>query len=454
MHSRKKVRLAFGGAVVFLLIAGLAAGVAISRLTQSLRWVAHTYEVQVAVGELTAIMDEAGRARVKFDEQADPAVEQNFDRIAGRVPEKINHLRELVQDNRAQDAAFARLQDVALRRLTVLRARVERRKLGPLETEELAAGTRQLVALGAESQAAAQEMMNNEQQLLVTRRSNSTALYDLLIWILILAFVVSLILLYLYYRMLENELSERERAEAAALESQAASRQLSTRLLHLQDEERRKFSRELHDSLGQYLAAAKMSLDAMASGRSPDESLNGARAHLEQALAETRTISYLLHPPLLDETGLGMATRWYVEGFARRSGIAFTCEVPEDFPRLAHPVELALFRVLQECLTNIHRHAKSSHAVVALNCTPTQVVLRVRDYGGGMAPEVLQRFLSNGTHLGVGLAGMRERVREQQGNLDIQSDSAGVTVVVTVPFIPEVPQSADAESLSTAQSRS
>jgi signal transduction histidine kinase len=454
MPSRKKVRFAFGGAVVFLLIAALAAGVAISRLTQSLRWIAHTYEVQVAVGELTSILDEAGRARAKFDDDADAPAQEIFNQIAGRVPEKIDDLRRLVRDNPAQDAALGRLQDAALRRLAAMHSRIERRKLGSLDSEELAASTRQLVALGAESQAAAQEMMNNEQQLLVTRRSTSTALYGLLIWILILAFVVSLTLLYLYYQMLESELSERERAESLALESQASSRLLSTRLLHLQDEERRKFSRELHDSLGQYLAAAKMSLDALARGRNPDESLDGARAHLEQALAETRTISYLLHPPLLDETGLGMATRWYVEGFARRSGIAFTCEVPDDFPRLAHPVELALFRVLQECLTNIHRHAKSSRAVVSLNCTPSQVLLRVRDYGGGMSPEVLRRFRSNGTHVGVGLAGMRERVREQQGNLDIQSDSAGVTVVVTVPFVPEEPQSSDAESVSTTQSGS
>jgi signal transduction histidine kinase len=452
MPSRKRVRLAFGGAVVFLLIAALAAGVAISRLTQSFRWIAHTYEVQVAVGEVTATMDEAGRARAKFDEQADPAVEQTFLQIAARVPQKLNHLQQLVQDNPVQAEVFVRLQDALLRRLAVFRARIERRKQGPLSADELAEGTRQLVALSAESQVAAREMMDNEQQLLVNRRSTSTALYGLLIWILVLAFLVSLVLLYLYYRMLERELSERERAESLAMESQAASRLLSTRLLHLQDEERRKFSRELHDSLGQYLAAAKMSLDALAARPGPDDSLDSVRAHLEQALAETRTISYLLHPPLLDETGLGLAARWYVEGFSRRSGVAVTCDIPEDFPRLARPLELALFRVLQECLTNIHRHSKSSRAQVTLSCTSTQVLLRVRDYGGGIAPEVLRQFRSNGSHVGVGLAGMRERVREQLGNLDIQSDASGVTVVVTVPFIPEEPQAAAPESVPSTQS--
>jgi hypothetical protein len=202
-----------------------------------------------------------------------------------------------------------------------------------------------------------------------------------------------------------------------AVESQKAARQLSTRLLHLQDEERRKFSRELHDSLGQYLAAAKMSLDALAHKHGEDELLDGARAHLEQSMAETRTISYLLHPPLLDETGLGLAARWYLDGFSQRSGIQVRSEIPEEFPRMAHDVELALFRVLQECLTNIHRHSKSNRADVTLRWMPGEAYLRVRDYGGGIAAEVLRQFRESGSNVGVGLAGMRERVRDQGGNL-------------------------------------
>jgi signal transduction histidine kinase len=180
-----------------------------------------------------------------------------------------------------------------------------------------------------------------------------------------------------------------------------------------------------------------MSLDALAQKHGSDELLKSASSNLEQSMTETRTISYLLHPPLHDETGLGVAARWYLEGFSQRSGIQVNAEIPEDFPRLPRHVELALFRVLQECLTNIHRHAKSSSADVVLHYAPQEAFLRVRDYGSGIAPGVLQQFRDGGSNVGVGLAGMRERVRDQGGNLDIQSDGSGVTVAVTMPLVAE-----------------
>jgi len=434
MQPRKKVKLAFASAVVFLLIAAAAASVSITRLTTNLKWIAHTYDVQVALGDISSTMTVAGRARALFDSTGDASQVPRFESAANSIAQKLAHLEMLVADNSAQRKALERLRDLQTRRLDVLRDAIAHRKLGVRTDEEQKETSWQVVTLGGEAEAVTQEMLENEERLLVSRRAASSVLYVTVMWVLVLAFAVSLVLFYVYYRLLEAELVERERAERVALESQAAARLLSARLLHLQDEERRKFSRELHDSLGQYLAAAKMNLDAFSNRGDSAELLDGARSSLEQALAETRTISYLLHPPLLDETGLSVAARWYLEGFAQRSGIQVDAQIPEDFPRLPRPVELALFRVLQECLTNIHRHSKSSRAEVILQASPREAYLRVRDFGTGIAPEVLRQYRENGTNVGVGLAGMRERVRDQAGTLDIQSEPSGVTVVVTLPL--------------------
>jgi signal transduction histidine kinase len=166
----------------------------------------------------------------------------------------------------------------------------------------------------------------------------------------------------------------------------------------------------------------------------PDNALIGESLKLlDQALTETRTISHLLHPPLLDETGLGSAAKWYVEGFAKRSGIQTSLEIPDDFGRLPSSLELALFRVLQECLTNVHRHSKSTKADVSVQLTKNEVSLRVRDYGGGIPSDVLERFRHHRAHGGVGLAGMRERIHELGGNLEMESDSHGTQVRASLP---------------------
>src|SRR4029077_19627007 len=211
-------------------------------------------------------------------------------------------------------------------------------------------------------------MQDNEQELLEARRQQSERLFRITAYILCAAFVLALALFFLHYRMLNAELKAREQAEASL-------RTLSVRLLELQDQERRKFSRELHDSLGQYLVGAKMTL-AMLAKSVPDSTLIAECTKLlDEAMTETRTISHLLHPPLLDETGFASAARWYVEGFAKRSGIPTSLDLPEDLGRLPDPLELALFRVLQESLTIVHRHSKSSKADVSLRVFTDELVL-------------------------------------------------------------------------------
>jgi signal transduction histidine kinase len=277
-------------------------------------------------------------------------------------------------------------------------------------------------------------MRDEEEQLLRLRTVDSNRFFSISIITLAVAFGLALVLFSIHYRLLNSELAARELAEHAARESEESLRHLTARLLQMQDEERRKFSRELHDSLGQYLAGIKMNLEMVARTNPTDELLLNAIQLLDQSIAETRTISHLLHPPLLDEVGFSSAAKWYLQGFSERSGVEVKVEIPDNLGRLPRSLELGLFRVLQESLTNIHRHSKSSKAEVALIATPSEVVLRVQDYGSGIPQELLRAFRNKRTNFGVGLSGMRERVRELNGQLEIESNRTGTLVSVTLPI--------------------
>ena len=230
----------------------------------------------------------------------------------------------------------------------------------------------------------------------------------------------------------------------------AAVRELSSSLLRSQDDERRKISRELHDSLGQYLAHAKMSLEAL---KRPDATAKETQSFehltdtLEKCLTETRTISYLLHPPLLNEVGLSSAAKWYVEGFSERSGIRVDLIVPNERKRLPDALEIALFRILQESLTNIHRHSRSQSVDIQLQLDAEFVTLQVKDYGQGMASDLLERFTADGTGVGVGLRSMRERISELGGKFEIQSDKNGTLIRVTAPWSDLAKKSVEAASM-------
>jgi len=231
------------------------------------------------------------------------------------------------------------------------------------------------------------------------------------------------------FLQLNTDVTERKEADENL-------RALSGRLLKVQDEERRRFARELHDSLGQYLTAAKIELDLLAKSDRPitAEELGEPVRFVEEAIAETRTISHLLHPPLLDEAGFASAARWYVEGFSKRSGIEARLTIPVQLPRLPQNVETALFRILQESLINVHRHSGTRSAEIHLTIADFDLVLVIEDYGRGIPAHVLQHFNKTGTDTGFGLAGIRERVKELGGTLGLDSNSHGTTMTVTVPI--------------------
>lgn len=218
--------------------------------------------------------------------------------------------------------------------------------------------------------------------------------------------------------------------------AEEALRKLSGRLLGIQDQERRRIARELHDSLGQYLAALKIALELLTS-TPPDRSkplITECTDIVEKSIAETRTLSHLLHPPLLDEAGFASAATWFVTGFSQRSGIPVSLELPEDLPRLSEAVEIALFRVLQESLTNVHRHSQAKTAEIKVEVDAEEISMEVSDHGRGMPDHVLRQLRGDGTKLGVGLAGMRERIHELGGTFDVISDQNGTTVRASVPL--------------------
>jgi PAS domain S-box-containing protein len=219
--------------------------------------------------------------------------------------------------------------------------------------------------------------------------------------------------------------------------AEEALRKLSGRLLGIQDQERRRIARELHDSLGQYLAGLKIAIEMLGNSPGPEQSrslLAECSQILEKAIAETRTLSHLLHPPLLDEAGFASAASWFVTGFSQRSGIPVTLELPEDMPRLSEAVEIALFRVLQESLTNVHRHSQTPAAEIKVENDAEEISIEVCDHGKGMPQHVLEQIQGEGSKLGVGLAGMRERIHELGGTLEVTSDESGTVIRATVPL--------------------
>ncbi len=214
-------------------------------------------------------------------------------------------------------------------------------------------------------------------------------------------------------------------------------RTLSGQLLRLQDDERRRIARELHDSAGQTLAALSMNLSPFESenGRIGPDLAKAIRESLKLIAGltqELRTISHLLHPPLLDEVGLVSALRLFLEGFTERSKINVNLEITEDFGRLPSDVETAIFRIVQECLTNIHRHSGSSVAKIRVTRRDGQVLVEVADRGKGIPPEK-QKAMEAGAKMGVGTRGMGERVRQLGGTLEITSGSQGTVIVAKLP---------------------
>jgi PAS domain S-box-containing protein len=238
---------------------------------------------------------------------------------------------------------------------------------------------------------------------------------------------------------LENQVGVRthqlEQRNEEVLQQSDQLRELSSRLQQTQDDERRRIARELHDSAGQVLVALGLQLASITQHEVKPQVRKTAQESLEmvrQLSKEIRTVSYLLHPPLLDENGLSGAIQWYIQGLAERSGLKIELLIPKDFRRLPRDTEVAIFRIVQECLTNIHRHSSSKTATIRLSTDGNDVSLEIQDEGKGIPAEKLAGIQTQRS--GVGISGMRERVRHLKGVMNVQSNSKGTKVSITIPI--------------------
>jgi signal transduction histidine kinase len=440
--NQAKVRnvLVFTSALLLFTLGAAATYITTARLIRAQKWVAHTREVQAALSNVGTLAGRAGRIRAQYVQAGDPAQLAEFEAAVADSEQAIVSVQQLTQDNPQQQAACVHLKDLLDRRIAILRQSIASRRQGVTELQKQNEFTLSNLRVVADMDALIQQMQASEDRLLADRQVRTQRLAEQAVVLFCAAFFFSILLLGLHYFLLNRELTARQHAEMAL-------RSLSARLLEMQDAERRRIARDLHDSLGQYLAGAKMTLEVVARSIPPNALLADSIDILDKAIIETRTISHLLHPPLLDEVGFASAAKWYVQGFSERSGISVALNLPDHLGRLPAIVELTLFRVLQESLTNIHRHSRSPEAQITVSWLPGGIEIEVRDRGKGMSPDVLEKFLANDGSVGIGLAGMRERVRDLGGRIEVRSDESGTLIIATLP----VARSVSEDKISVAK---
>lgn len=431
--SGRSLWIIFVCSLLVLVVIGIASDMMTARYASSEYLVSHSHEVQTRLIGLRADLLSAEAARLAYVVSGDPAELPSYEAAMREVPNDIEFLRRLTADNPMQQQRLEELRPLMEQRLGVLRESVELVKKGVTDQAQ----QKKFTETGASLMTSIRGILNaadeDEHSLLMQRESFSERTYAWARGVLIISFFAMTFILFAAFTKLLVELRNREQAEEAI-------RKLSGRLLKVQDEERRRIARELHDSLGQLLTSVKMNLDMLRAadsivGTAETQELLAASVDLvQESLAETRTLSYLLHPPLLDEFGFASAAKWYIEGFSARSKIEVKIDIDPHFGRMPEEVELALFRLLQESLTNIHRHSGSSTAEIQVNKSENSVALAIVDHGKGMSAKTLEKFQTTQSGLGVGLAGMRERVHQLGGSMKINSDARGTIVNVSIPL--------------------
>lgn len=434
MSSTGKANAALAAAIIFLLLSTFAAYFAFARLRTSQVWVGHTRDVQLVLHQFAGTTARASRLKTEFVDSGDISLVERQSEAVVSVRNSLRSIQRLILDNPPQQRNFKSLVELTEKRISLMDEAIALKRSGHGTLEGQVAITRQIVATADATDQILQSMDESEADLLVQRQDRERRSFEVIAGVLATSLFLAMILFLIHHQLLTDQVRERVRAEAA-------QRALSARLLTLQDEERRRFARELHDSVGQQLAAMKMALSLLEKRIPEDNLMQDCLKLLDDSIAETRTISHLLHPPLLDEAGLSSAARWFVEGFAKRSGIEVNLEIYDGAERFSESIELVLFRVLQESLTNVHRHSGAKRADVSLQTSGSYVVLKVKDYGHGLPMGVLQNLREDGTGGGVGLAGMTERIREIGGRLDISSGPGGSEISARVPvrFRPQAP---------------
>ena len=423
----------------FFIIAIIAVSAYLTQrgVSNSTNWVLHTYDVRSELQNLQTQLAEIRASALAYSGSGDEFHLQFFRQHSQYISNAFEDLRKLTADNPQQQQRLSELESISKDYIAQLQgtavSAVPPASISPAK----ATAIRGLDSQEAQVQGVLRSMDQEEIKLLNQRLSHWNRLFWRTSIVLALALFAALGFLAYNFRLLSREIVRTRNLERFQRENVRFSRALSARILDLQDTERRRIARELHDSVGQYLVGLKINLEQLLSARAnlpaAHEKLLADTLDLaDRSMVEVRTISHLLHPPLLDEVGLESATRWYADGFAKRSALKVSLHLDPIVNRLPKEVELALFRVLQESLTNVHRHAGAKSIEVVLTCSAGHVALSVTDDGAGISSEVLTRFLS-GRASGVGLAGMRERLAELDGTLEVERRPHGTAVRATIP---------------------
>ena len=421
--------------LVCLTIIGLGAvayfterGIVVSR-----DWVIHTYQVRSHLNDLQLevmrVQNNETNSLLAGSQSLSQSDEQN-----DLARQTVNTLRTLTEDNPRQQQRLAQLGQMLK----------ENRSL--LDDPRDSAGTRiqlsasehkrqaEIADHGKQIDAIVSSMQDEEESLLDQRLKAWDYLFKRNVLMLALAFAVVTLMLAYNFRLLVLEVARTKDMEKQSRANAESYRLMSARILELQDSERRRIARELHDSVGQYLAGLKINLNQLQTGVriDPPTLLRETVELTDCAIQEVRTISHLLHPPLLEDLGFLSAARWYVDEYGKRSQVKVSLIIDEPIERLPREVEIALFRVLQESLTNVYRHAAARSVDVRIVCNDGHVTLTVADDGKGIPHEVLARF-HDGAAPGIGLGGMRERLAEFGGKILVDSSSGGSVVQAVIP---------------------
>jgi signal transduction histidine kinase len=421
----------------FVAVIAVAAFLTQRGVSNSTNWVVHTYDVRSELQNLRTQLAEIRASALAYGGSGDETERQLFSQHSDYIAKAYEHLRKLTADNARQQERLDELESLLQNYIAQLQSAMESGAPAGSPSPARSAAIRELDSQESRVDGLIRRMDEEEISLLSQRLGTWNREFWRTSVVLALALLAAISFLGYNFQLLSREIVRTQDLERFQRENVRSSRALSARILDLQDAERRRIARELHDSVGQYLVGLKINLEQILTTQanlSPTHQklLADTIDLTERSMTEVRTISHLLHPPLLDEVGLESATRWYADGFATRCALKVSLHLDPISNRLPKEVELALFRVLQESLTNVHRHANAKSIEVVLTCSTGHIVLSVIDDGVGISPEVLTRF-SSGRASGVGLAGMRERLAELDGRLEVERHSRGTAVRATIP---------------------
>lgn len=411
------------GAVAYFTERGIAA---------SRDLVIHTYQMRSQLGDLQleilrAQADESTNLRVEKGQGAQSREQSALAR------QTVDELRRLTRDNLQQQQRLDRLGQMLQENVALIASPAPSHEVGMQASLSERRRQEQTSARAKQIDSVVRSMQDEEESLLEQRLKAWDYLFKRNVLMLGLAFAVVTLMLAYNFRLLLAEFARTKDMERRVRDNAESYRVMSARILEMQDSERRRIARELHDSVGQYLAGLKINLHQLEMGTQFDtkQLIRETIDLTDYAIQEVRTISHLLHPPLLEELGFLSAARWYVDEYGKRSQVKVSLIVDEPIERLPKDVEIALFRVLQESLTNVYRHAAAKSVDVRILCREGHVKLTVADDGTGIPPDVLKKF-RDGAAPGIGLAGMRERLAEFGGEIRVESSSRGSVVEAVI----------------------